>query len=249
MLYLLFLFSRSMLSNLGYKIVLQSPRFPTLEASDIVILCIDAVHLKGEGSRFDLWAFGGMSPTECRTWLFLIKIHELRESLLYKSVAHFFQPVLWVMSRHLLRIGPWPRTHSCPMPPQQLAEFSFCFHLASETLQWAHHSCLLWVWLWTLVRPFLIGFWVYLSLPSPHAEDGNHALHNSRSFWFLCLSSQCAALLPVHHAGPPESYRTLIIATPSHRASSKCPCPATHLYHRRFCVLDLWLYLISRLGV
>lgn len=42
------------MSNLGYKIVLQSPRFPTLEASDIVILSIDAVHLKGEGSRFDL---------------------------------------------------------------------------------------------------------------------------------------------------------------------------------------------------
>lgn len=187
MLYLLFLFSRSMssrMSNLGYKIVLQSPRFPTLEASDIVVLSIDAVHLKGEGSRFDLWAFGGMSPTGVQDlsaliWLFLIKIHELRESLPHKSVAHFFQPALWIMSRHLLRIGSWPRTHSCPLSPEQLAEFSFCFHLASETLQWAHHSCPLWVWLWTLVKPFLIGFSVYLSLLSPHGEGGNRALHTS----------------------------------------------------------------------
>lgn len=57
MLYLLLLFSRSMssrMSDLGYEIVLQSSRFPALEASDIVILCIDAVHLKGEGSHFDL---------------------------------------------------------------------------------------------------------------------------------------------------------------------------------------------------
>lgn len=166
MFYLLFLFSRSMssrMSNLGYKILLQSPRFPTLEASDIVILCIDVDHLKGEGSHFALWALGDMSPTGMQDlsvliWLFLIKIHELRESLPYKSVAHFFQPALWVMNRHLLRIGSWSRTHSCPMSPQQLAEFSFSFHLATETLQWAHQSCLLWVWLWTLVRPFLIGF-------------------------------------------------------------------------------------------